>query len=114
MDIFKITQLKARTFLGTYPFEQKVKQQIILDLEYSANITPASQSNALNDTVDYSLLASQLTQFIEQRSFILMEALAEQAAQFLKQEFQLTWLKLTISKIGCLANAKEVSLCITR
>lgn len=114
MDTFKINQLKVQTFLGTYPFEQKVKQPVVLDLEYTLDTRPAAKTNALNDTVDYSRLAAQLTQFIEQQAFVLIENMAEQITQFLKQEFALSQVKLKITKIGCLPNAKEVSLEVVR
>lgn len=114
MDIFSIKQLRIETLLGVHPFEQKVPQTISVDLEFKTDITQAAKTQDLKDAVDYSQVAAQLTQFITNRSFILIEALAEQAAQFLKQEFHLPWIKLKISKIGCIPNAKEVSLEIIR
>ena len=114
MDTFKITQLKLETTLGLYPFEKKIKQTILIDLEFTLDIKKAAASNSLDDTIDYSRLACELTTFIETRSFLLLESLAEQVVAFLKNNFDLKNLKLKISKIGCISNAKEVTLEITR
>ncbi|MBI5447228.1 MAG: dihydroneopterin aldolase [Gammaproteobacteria bacterium] len=114
MGLLKISQLKASTLLGVLPFEQRLKQTVIVDLEFKINVAQAAKQDSFHDTLDYSAVAEQLVHFLETHSFALIETLAEQAAEFLRHTFQLSWLKLKISKIGCLPCAKEVSLEIIR
>ncbi len=110
MATLKISQLKVDTFLGVFPFEQQVKQTVLIDLSFTIDIDKAAASNALHDTVDYSALAAALTAFVESRAFLLIESMAAQIKTFLQQEFKLEQLTLKITKTGCLPNAKEVCL----
>lgn len=114
MDTLKINQLKIDTFLGIYSFEEKIKQSILLDLSFSVNIQRAASTLSIDDTHDYSLIAHELTQFISEGRFPLLEVLAEQSATWLKNKFKLENLTLKITKIGCIPNAKEVSIEINR
>src|SRR3990167_10847510 len=99
MNTLKITQLTADTFLGILPFEQKVKQTVMLDLEFELDIDQVVKTQTLEDTVDYSTVANALTQFIESHRFNLIEVMAAQISEFLKKEFKLKKFTLTIYKI---------------
>ena len=53
MDIVFIKELCIETVIGIYDWERKIKQFVCIDLELGTDITDASSSDVINDTVDY-------------------------------------------------------------
>ena len=54
MDKIFINDLPLSTVIGTLPEERDLPQKIILDLEIDIDLTAASVSDNLYDTIDYS------------------------------------------------------------
>jgi dihydroneopterin aldolase len=46
--------------------------------------------------------------------FQLVETLAEKSAQLILQEFNVSWLKLTLNKTGAVRGARDVGVVIER
>lgn len=114
MDILFLNELRVTTTIGIYAWEQAIKQPVVFNLELGIDTQRAAQSENIEDALDYATVAERLTQYISANQYQLLETLAEQAAQFLLQEFQLSWLRLRVSKPGAVANTKEVGLLIER
>ena len=114
MDIIFIRELKVETVIGVYKWERKIKQPILIDLEMAVDIRKAAQSDDLNDTVDYKVVAARITDLIHSSECHLLEYLAEHIAEALQKEFSISWLKLRISKPDALAQAAAVGVMIER
>lgn len=114
MDIISIKDLKISTIIGTYAWERQIQQILLLDIEINANVKEAAITDQLELTCDYAKLVDRIKEFTNINSFNLLETLAERMANLLLQEFNLTWIKLRIAKIGAITNAKEVAICIER
>jgi 7,8-dihydroneopterin aldolase/epimerase/oxygenase len=113
-DLIFIRELKVETCLGIYHWEQRIKQTLIFDLEFSTDIQKAATSDQIDDTLDYAKIADFITHFAENRKFQLLERLAHESADLLLQHFSITDLRLKVSKPGAIANAKEVGIVIHR
>jgi dihydroneopterin aldolase len=114
MDILFIQDLKVSTTIGVYAWERQLKQTLILDLELGVDILAAAKNDDLEKAVDYSMLCERVQSYLGDQSFQLLETLAENTAQFLLQEYQLPWIKLKVSKHGCVPKAKCVGLVVER
>lgn len=114
MNILFIRELRIETIIGVYEWEKRHKQTLILDIEVSADIHKAIQTDELRYTLDYKAMADRLTQFVENNHFNLVEALAERAAEILQQEFGARWVRLRVAKPGPLDNARDVGVVIER
>ena len=60
MDIVFIKELCIETVIGIYDWERKIKQFVCIDLELGTDISDASNSDVINDTVDYKAVSKEL------------------------------------------------------
>ena len=80
MDRVFINDLRIETIIGIYDWERKVKQTISLDLEMGADIRQSAATDAIEDTLNYKLVAKRLQSFVAESEFQLVETLAERIA----------------------------------
>jgi dihydroneopterin aldolase len=114
MDCIFIRQLAVKTTIGVYEWEKKIKQQLLIDLEMSCDITHAGQSDNLDDTIDYAQVASMITEFVEQNAFELIEKVAEGISAIILTDFAVSTVTITLQKPGAVKNAQTVGVKITR
>ncbi len=113
-DIIYIRELKILASVGYFEWEQRIKQPILLDIEMKTDIRCAAKSLKLTDTIDYSVLAQRLKDFIAEKSFLLLETLAEECAALILSEFKTTHVRLRVSKFAILPNARDSGIIIER
>jgi len=114
MDIVYIRELEIETLIGIYDWEREVKQVVSLDLEMATDIQRAAQSDNIKDTLDYKAVSKRLISFISGSEFLLVEAMAEQVAKIVLEEFNVSWLRLRLSKPGAVRGARDVGIIIER
>ena len=114
MDIVYIKQLEIETIIGINDWERKVRQTVCIDLEMAIDISKAGKTDNIDDTLNYKAIAKRIIQFVESSKFLLIEALAENVAAILTEEFQVPWLKLTLSKPGAIRGSRDVGVIIER
>ena len=108
MDIVYIRELEVETLIGIYDWEREVKQVVNLDLEMATDIQQAAKSDDIKDTLDYKAVSKRLISFISGSEFLLVEAMAEQVAKIVLEEFNVPWLRLRLSKPGAVRGARDV------
>ena len=74
----------------------------------------AAATDNVEDALNYKVVAKRLIQFVEESSFRLVETLAERIAAIVLDEFQVPWLRLTLSKPGAVRGSREVGVIIER
>lgn len=114
MDIVYIRDLKIETIIGIFDWERRIRQTVSLDLEMAADIRKAASSDSIHDALDYKAVAKRLITVVGESEFMLVETLAEKIAQILRQEFQIPWLRLHLSKPGAIRGAQDVGVIIER
>lgn len=114
MDTVCIHGLEIATVIGVYDWERNLRQIVVLDLEMATDVARAAASDALDDALDYAAVAMRLEQLVGSSSFQLIETLAERCAQLVQREFGVRWLRLTVSKPGAVASARNISVTIER
>lgn len=75
--------LHEMVFMGRHGVtdeERAEPQQIEVDLDVGLDLRPAGRSDELSDTVDYSELFETCREIVEQRTFHLLEGIAEAIA----------------------------------
>jgi dihydroneopterin aldolase len=114
MDIVFIEGLRIETLIGLYDWERRTRQPVVLDLELAFDNTRAAASDAIADTFDYKAVSKRLIAFVEAADFQLVETLAERCAALIREEFDVPWLRLRLSKPGAVRGARNVGVVIER
>jgi dihydroneopterin aldolase len=109
-----IDDLRIQTVIGIFDWEREITQTISLDLQMAFDIGRAARSDDIADTLDYKAVSKRLIQFVEGSEFQLVEALAEQCAKIVLEEFPVTWLRLRLSKPGAVRGSSAVGVIIER
>ena len=110
MDIVFIKELCIETVIGIYDWERKIKQFVCIDLELGTDISNASNSDVIDDTVDYKAVSKTLKTFIGDSEFQLIEALAEESVKLIFEKFNVNYIKGRFSKPGAVTGSKEVGV----
>jgi dihydroneopterin aldolase len=113
-DIVFLRDLRIDTVIGIYDWERRMRQTVILDLEMSADVAAAAQTEDIADALNYKAVAKRLIQFVGDSRFQLVETLAERCAQIIRQEFGVRWVRLTLNKKGAVRGASDVGVIIER
>ena len=114
MDIIFLKELKIETVVGIYDWERKVKQTVILDLEMATDVKKAASTDKIEDALNYKAIAKRLISFVGESEFELVETLAEGIAEIILIEFNVSWLRLSLNKIGAIRGARDVGVVIER
>ena len=114
MDIVFIRELQIDTVIGIYDWERKIKQTISLDIEMATDIQKSAKSDSIDDTLSYKTVAKRLIAFVEASEYELVESLAEKICSIIREEFNVPWVKLSLSKPGAVRGSKAVGVIIER
>ena len=111
MNKIHIEGLEVLALIGVYDWERQHQQRLIVDVELSADLTQAAQTDDVNHTLNYAEIAQGIRDFAKDSQYQLLEALASQLVDWLLQTFPLlTKVRLKLSKPDILANAKNVAV----
>jgi len=113
-DIVYIRDLKVETIIGIFDWEREIKQTVSMDIEMATDIRPAAESDSIEDALDYKSVGKRVISFVEQSEYQLVEKLAEKVAGIILDEFNVSWLRLRLSKPGALRGSTDVGLIIER
>jgi len=114
MDFIFIEELRLETLIGAYDWERHRRQTIQLDLEIGVRDRRAAGSDDLADAIDYGKVAERLRVLAAETQFELIESLAETVATIVLEEFHAQWIKVRLTKLGLMRDAKRVGIVIHR
>lgn len=116
-DFINIKGVTAIGYHGVFDFEKRDGQEFTVDLEISLDLSVASQSDRLEDSIDYSLFTTIAREAIEGEPFDLIERLAGSIADRIKSEFPaIESVAVTVHKPHAPVKEKvtDISVTITR
>lgn len=114
MDTIFIKQLQVDTVIGVYDWEKTIQQRLLLDIELRTDIRQAASVDDIRLTLDYAVIAEQVTALITAKPIELIETVAERVAEFLLGSFQCHEVTVTVCKPDALATAQTVGVSISR
>ena len=112
MDSLQIKALSVMTRIGVYAWEQKIAQRLLIDISIPIDFRQCADQ--LANTIDYEKLCQQLTDYLEANAFQLIETVAERVVQFIKEEFKIEQLTVSVSKPQAIKNAADIRVTTTR
>jgi len=114
MDIIFLGGLKIDTIIGIYDWERVTKQTVILDIEMAFDIQKAAETDDIQYTLDYKTVSRRIISFVETSQFFLVEKLISEIADIIRNEFNVSWVKITLNKKGAISGASDVGIIIER
>jgi len=115
LDSLGIRDLKISCIVGVHPHERKREQDLFVDVELWLDIGKAARTDQLVNTIDYTQVAEDLSNFIRAEQFHLVETLAQRACKMLLSRHQsLKKCRLSIRKPGALADARCAEIVVER
>lgn len=109
-----IRDLRIPTLVGIFEWERRIRQEIRLDIEMGFDIRKAAGSDNIEDALDYKAVSQKVKAFVEGSEYQLVEALAENIARLILDEFEVNSVKLTLNKTGAVRDARDVGVIIER
>lgn len=74
-------------FHGVFEYEREQGQRFYLDIQLEADVQAAEENDDMEATVDYTAVYALARREVEQRRFLLLEALAAHLADMILQEW---------------------------
>jgi dihydroneopterin aldolase len=106
-----IRQLHVEAAVGLLDWERVQTQKLELTCALQIDASRAAESDSITDTVDYAQLRSCIQSFCASNRFYLLEALAENLANYLLGVFSIVEsLRLTILKPVIFSDANGVGI----
>ncbi|MBO1254456.1 dihydroneopterin aldolase [Alteromonas sp. 5E99-2] len=105
-----IEQLQVPTLIGVYDWERTQATNLLLTLSLDVDISNATISDNVNDTVDYGKVAEHVKQVASETSFELLEALGRRICESVLAVFTVDKITLKIEKPDILPDATTVSV----
>lgn len=114
MDAIVIRDLRVDVLIGIHRRERHVKQTVTIDLEIGVPGAAVFTSDRVADTIDYEQVALRISALAASGHFRLVETFADRIAAMLLNELRAPWARVSVAKVGILANAKYVGVTIER
>ncbi len=109
-----IKNLLLRTIIGLNDWERVKKQDIMLNLNIDVDNEKASQTDNINDGVDYKTLTKQIIQAVEETDFYLIERLAGFVMDIIFENKKIHHATVEVSKPHALRFSESVSIILER
>ena len=114
MDSILIRDLRVDALIGIHKRERHVQQTVSIDLDIGLPGDTVFSSDRVSDTIDYEQVVHGIRALAANEQFRLVETLADRIARLLLEDFGAPWARVSVAKIGILANVKFVGVSIER
>lgn len=108
--IIQIHDWKLHTIIGTHPHERTQKQLIVADLDIDYDGEKASQTDRLEDTLDYEDLCIRIEKLVSNSNFFLLEKLAANISKEVLRDKRVNNIRITLFKPSVLKDVARVSV----
>ena len=111
--IINIENLRLRTTVGIYEWEQKVKQDIIINIEIEFDGTRAVEEDSIEHTVDYKTVTKKIISMVEDTKYNLIERISGDVVKLIMQDEKVQRASVKVDKPGALRFTDSVSVTST-
>jgi 7,8-dihydroneopterin aldolase/epimerase/oxygenase len=114
MDRIFLRELKLQAVIGIFEWERRIRQTVSLDLEMAIDARRAAATDSTDNALNYKDVAKRVIGFVEASQFRMVETLAEAIAGIVIEEFDVPWVKVTVTKPGAIEGSRAVGVEIER
>lgn len=105
-----LKKIKVMTLIGVRSYEKKIKQPLLIDVNFELDINSSQENDCLDSTIDYSLFTQKIIEYVEDSTFHLLETLVANLADHLLTTFPINSIHLVIHKPNALKDLADVSI----
>lgn len=113
-DQIEIKDLLLRGVIGVNDWEREVKQDILINIRLTADLTRAGETDSIDDTVNYRTITKKIIAHVDSSARYTLEALAADIANICLAEKGVQRARVRIEKPGALRFASSVGVEIER
>jgi dihydroneopterin aldolase len=115
-DKIRISGIACLTAIGVSDEERASRQNLYIDVEFSAGGRRAAESDSIRDAVDYDTVAKSVAEVCASQQFKLIETVAERIAGRILEKFPVSQVRILVRKISPVAAPRvgDVSIEIVR
>ena len=113
-DSLFLRNILVRCIIGVYPHERDKPQNILVSVTLHLPLREVGTADEISQSVDYSDLETRIVQRLEDSSFSLIEAVAEEVAGLCLQNALVREVEVTVEKPQALTYAQSVGVTICR
>ncbi|QQF76629.1 dihydroneopterin aldolase [Histophilus somni] len=111
-DKIFIEGLTALAQIGVYDWEQQIKQKLIFDIEMAWDFSRAVADDDVQYCLSYAEVSEFILNYVQSRPFLLIERVAYEVAEQLRVKFNISWVKIKLSKPKAIAQANNVGIVV--
>ena len=105
----KIKNLRLKTIIGVYNWEQKINRDININASFEAD-DKATKSDELEDAIDYDKIVTSIKYIVENNKFKLVEGMLGAIINEVTKNPQIKKCFLEIEKIGAVKDLESFSV----
>ena len=116
-DLIRISGIKGFGYHGVFESERANGQDFYVDVELEVDLTRASESDDVNDTINYAEVTDLVMEEITTNPVSLIEKLAGRIAERIRETYaQVALVTVTVHKpqAPVSADVKDISVTISR
>lgn len=114
MDTIFISEIRAEVKLGVPAWERMLPQTVLLDIEMDMPHSRSCETDDIHDTIDYGQVVVQIRQSLAEKTFHLVEALAEHICQLILANHDTPRVRVRVAKPGIIFGVKQLGVAIER
>lgn len=111
--VIRIKNLRLRTFIGIKEDEIKNKQDVVINVVIHYPADSASDSEDINDALNYRTITKRIIAYVESNRFALLEKLTSDVLEIASEHDWVTFASVEIDKPHALRFADSVSLTLS-
>jgi 7,8-dihydroneopterin aldolase/epimerase/oxygenase len=114
LDLIFIEGFTGTTVIGIHASELHQPQPLVIDVCAGVPRPRACDTDAIADTIDYSVVRERLLRLLREHRLQLLEAFAEQIAAIVLNEFGARWVRVKVVKPRKFDDVQSVGVMIER
>lgn len=113
-DYIRLQGLRLRCRIGVTPRERRRRQMITADIAIRCDLRRSGKSDSLGDTIDYAGIVKAVIGMARERTFCLLESLAENIAEICLARQGATQVIIKVGKRGFVPELVSAAVEINR
>jgi len=105
-----IKNLRIKTIIGINDWERAEKQDVIVNVELELDASGTTQSDRIEDTINYKTLTKRIISEVELSEFYLLEKLAHHILNFVLEDKKVIRGTVEVDKPSAVRFADSVSV----